>query len=143
MLLKQQNTLFEQQSEDFQTAWRIDYVQFDAASTQFVAETHMAVEYVFKSAIDHAKVVGKEMLLKLNNLAVHNTKQFEKVEQWGRLEEQARGRLEKMVKEEQARNKAELESLGRDMVTWKDQEEQMDATCQEASKERERIRATA
>ena len=59
----------------------------------------MALEYVSKSAMDRANAVGKETLLKLNNLAVHNTKQFEKVEQWARLEEQARGRLETMVEE--------------------------------------------
>ena len=32
-LLKQQNALFEQQTEDLQTAPRVDYVQFEAAST--------------------------------------------------------------------------------------------------------------
>ena len=60
-----------------------------------------------------------------------------------RLKEQARGRLEKMVKEEKARNKAELESLRRDMVVWKDQAEEMEATRWEAVKERQRFRATA
>ena len=103
----------------------------------------MALEYVSKSATDHANVIGKEALLNLNNLAVHNIKQFEKVEKWARLEEQARGRLEKMVEEEKARTKAELESLWRDIVAWKDQAEQMDATRQEAIKERQRFRATA
>ena len=44
--------------------------------------------------------------------------------------------------EEKARNKAELESLGRDMVAWKDQEEHMDATHREAIKERQRLLAT-
>ena len=142
-LLKQQNALFEQQTEDLQTARRVDYVQFEAASTQFAEETRMALEYVSKSAMDRANAVGKETLLNLNNLAVHNTKQFEKVEQWARLEEQARGRLETMVEEEKARNKAELESLKRDMVAWRDQAEKMDATRREAIKERIRFRATA
>ena len=82
------------------------------------------------------------MLLNLNNLAVHNTKQFEKVEQWARLEEQTRGRLENMVEEAKSRNEAELESLRRDMVTWKDQAEQIDATRREAIKERQRFRST-
>ena len=103
----------------------------------------MALEYVSKSAMDCANAVGKETLLNLNNLAVHNTKQFEKVEQWARLEEQVRGRLETMVEEEKARNKAELESLRRDMVAWKDQAEKMVATRREAIKERQRFRATA
>ena len=57
------------------------------------------------------------------------------------LEEQARGRLEKMVEEEKARNKAELERLWRDLVAWKDQSEQMDATRREAIQER--FQATA
>ena len=47
----------------------------------------MALEYVSKSAMDRANAVGKEALLNLNNLAEYNTKQFEKVEQWARLEE--------------------------------------------------------
>ena len=93
--------------------------------------------------MDCANAVGKETLLNLKNLAVHNTKQVENVEQWARLEEQDRGRLEKMVEEEKARNKAELESLRRDMVAWKDQAEQMEATRREAIKERQRLRATA
>ena len=82
----------------------------------------MVLEYVSKSAMGRANAIGKEALLNLNNLAAHNTnlKQFEKVEQWARLEEQARGRLEQMVEEKKARNKAELESLLRDMVAWKD-----------------------
>ena len=96
----------------------------------------MALEYVSKSATGCANAIGKEALLNLNNLAVHNTKQFEKVEQWARLKEQARGRLKKMVDEEKVRNKAELESLRRDMVAWKDQAEQMDATRWKAIKER-------
>ena len=79
----------------------------------------MALEYVSKSATDRANAVVKEAPINLNNLAVHNTKQFEKVEQWARLEEQARGRLETMVEEEKARNEAELESLKRDMVALK------------------------
>ena len=97
MLLKQQNALFEQQTEDLQTACRVDYVQFEAASTQFAEETRLALEYVSKSATDRGNAVGKEALLNLYNLAVHNTKQFEKVEQWAMLELQARGRLEKLV----------------------------------------------
>ena len=103
----------------------------------------MALEYVSKSVTDRANAVGNEALINLNNLAVHNTKQFEKMEQWARLEEQARGRLETMVQEEKARNKAEMESLRRDMVAWKDQAEKMDATRREAIKERQRFRATA
>ena len=35
------------------------------------------------------------------------------------MEELARGRLERKVEEENARNKAEMDSLRRDMVTWK------------------------
>ena len=37
-LLKQQNVLFEQQTDDLQSARRLDYVQFEAASTQFAEE---------------------------------------------------------------------------------------------------------
>ena len=59
----------------------------------------MALEYVSKSVTDRANAVGKEVLLNLNNLALYKTKQFEKVEQWARLEEQVRGRLEKMVEQ--------------------------------------------
>ena len=46
----------------------------------------MALEYDSKTTMDPANMGGKETLLNLNNLAVHNTKQFEKVEQWARLE---------------------------------------------------------
>ena len=59
------------------------------------------------------------------------------------MEEQARGRLEKMVEEEKARNKAELESLRSDMVACNDPAEEMEATRREAVKERQRFRATA
>ena len=83
-LLKQQNVLFEQQTDDLQSARRLDYVQFEAASTQFAEETRMALEYVSKSATDRANAVGKEALQNLNYLAVHNTKQFEKVEMWAK-----------------------------------------------------------
>ena len=76
-LLKQQNALFEQQTEDLQTARRVVYVQFEAAFTQFAKQTRMALEYVSKSAMDRANAVGKETLLNLINLAVHNTKHFE------------------------------------------------------------------
>ena len=65
-LLKQQNFLFEQQSEALQSARRLDYVQFEAASTQFAEETRMALEYVSKSATDRANQVGKEVLQNLN-----------------------------------------------------------------------------
>ena len=142
-LLRQQNALFEQQTEDLQIAYHINYVQFKAASTQFAEETRMAVEYISKSATVHVNAVGKDALLNLNNLVVHNRKQFEKVEQWARLKEMPRGRLEKMVEEEKARNKAELESLQRDMIAWKDQAEQIDATRRKAIKERQRFRAPA
>ena len=80
MLLKQQNVLFEQQTEDLQSARHLDYFQFEAASTQFAEETQMALEYVSISATDRANAVGKEALQNLNYLAVHNTKQFEKGE---------------------------------------------------------------
>ena len=59
------------------------------------------------------------------------------------MEEQARARLEKMVEEEKARNKAELESIRRDMVAWKDQAVEMEVTHRQAVKERQRFRATA
>ena len=85
----------------------------------------MALEYVSKSAIDHANAVGQEAHQNLNYLAVHNTKQFEKVEMWVKMEELARGRLERKVEEENARNKAEMDSLRRDMVASKDQAEKM------------------
>ena len=42
-LLKQQNVLFEQYTEDLDSARRLDYVQFEAASTQFAEETRMAL----------------------------------------------------------------------------------------------------
>ena len=142
-LPKQQNMLFEQQTQDLQTARRVNIVQFEAAFTQFAAEIRMALEYVSKSVTECANAVSKEALINLNQLAVHNTKQFENVETWARLEEQARGRLEKKVEEEKARNKAELESLRRDMIAWKDQAEEMEATRREAIKERQRFRATA
>ena len=47
----------------------------------------MALEYVSKSATDRANKVGKQALQNLNYLAVYNTKQFEKVEMWAKMEE--------------------------------------------------------
>ena len=46
--------------EELQTACRLYYVKFEAASTQFAEETRMALEYVSKSATDRADEVGKE-----------------------------------------------------------------------------------
>ena len=103
----------------------------------------MALEYVSKSATDRANAVGKEALQNLNYLAVHNTKQFEKVEMWVKMEELARGRLERKVEEEKARNKAEMDSLRRDMVAWKDQAEKMNAVRGEAAKEKRVFQAKA
>ena len=74
MLLKQQNVLLEQQTDDLQSPRRLEYVQFEAASTQFAEETRMALEYVSKSATNRANAVGKEALQNLNYLAVHNMK---------------------------------------------------------------------
>ena len=51
-------------------AFHFDYVQFEAASTQFTEETRMALDYVSKSAADRANKVGKEALQNLNLLAV-------------------------------------------------------------------------
>ena len=103
----------------------------------------MALEYVSKSATDRANAVGKEALQNLNYLAVHNTKQFGKVEMWAKMEEWARGRLERKVEEEKARNKAEMDSLRRDMVAWKDQAEKMNAVRGEAAQERRVFQAKA
>ena len=143
ILLKPKNILVEPQTKVLQTSRQIDYVQFEAASIQFAEKTRMALDYISKSATDQTDAIGKEALLNLHHLAVHNTKQFENVEMWARLEEQARGRLEKKFEEEKAKNKADLESLRRDMITWKDQAEEMEATRQEAIKERQRFWATA
>ena len=52
------------------------------------------------SATDRANAVGKEALQNLNYLAVRNTKQFEKVEMWAKMEELARGRLDRKVEED-------------------------------------------
>ena len=136
MLLKQQNVLFEQQTEDFQSAHCIEHVQFEADSTQFAKDTPMALEYVSKSATNCANTGGKEVLQKLNYLAVHNTKQFQKVKMWAKMEELARGRLERKVEEQKARNKAAMDSLRRDMVAWKDEAEKMNVTRGEAIQER-------
>ena len=87
----------------------------------------MALEYVSKSATDRANAVCKEALQNLNYPAVHNTKEFENVKMWAEMEELVRGRLERKVEEEKARNKAELDSLRRDMVAWKHQAEKMNA----------------
>ena len=135
--------MFDQQTDDLQYACHLDYVQFEAASTQFTEETRMALEYVSKSATDRANAVGKEALQNLNYLAVHNKKQFEKVEMWAVMEELARGRLERKVEEEMARNKAEMDSLRRDMVAWKDQAETMNAVRWEAAQERRLFQAKA
>ena len=132
-LLKQQNSLFAQQTEELQTARHLDYVQFETASTQFAKESCMALEYVSKSATDRANVVGKEALQNLNYFAFHNGKQFEKVEMWAKIEALARGRFERKVEEKKARNKAEIGSLRRDMTAWKDQAERMNAWKGEAS----------
>ena len=48
-----------------------------------------------------------------------------------------------MVEEEKAMKEAELESLRRDVVAWKDLAEEMEATRRKAVKERRRFRATA
>ena len=87
----------------------------------------MALEYVSKSATDRANAVAKEALQNLHYLAVHNTNQFEKVEMWAKMEELASGRLERKVEEDKARNMAEMDSLRRDMVAWKDREEKISA----------------
>ena len=89
--------------------------------------------------MDRADAISKWALQNLNHLVVHNTKQFKMVEMWARLEKQARCRLEKKVEDEKARNKADMESLRRDMIAWKDQAEEMEATRQEAIKERQRF----
>ena len=135
--------MFEQQTDDLQSARRLDYVQFEVASTQFAEETRMALEYVSKSAMDRANAVGKDALQNLNYLAVHNTKQFEKVEMWAKMEELARGSLERKVEEEKTRNQAEMDSLRKDMVAWKDQAEKMNAVRVEAAQERTVFQATA
>ena len=103
----------------------------------------MALEYVSKSATDHANEVGNEALQNLNYLTVHNMKQFEKVEMWAKQKELARSRLERQVEEEKERGKAEMESLRRDMAAWKDQAEKMSAFRGEAVKERRLIQAKA
>ena len=96
----------------------------------------MALEYVSKSAIDHANAVGQEAHQNLNYLAVHNTKQCGKVEMWAKMKELARSRLERKVEEEKARNKAEMDSLRTDMFAPKDQAEKMNAVRGEAAKEK-------
>ena len=103
----------------------------------------MALEHVSKSAMDCKNAVGKDVLQNLNYLAMYNTKQFEKVEMWAKMEELASGRLEKKVEEEKARNKEEMNSLRRDMVAWKDQAEKMYATRREAIQERRFFHAKA
>ena len=55
---------------------------------------------------------------------------------WAKMEELARGRLERKVEEQKARNMAEMDSLRRDMVAWKDQAEKMNVTRGEAIQER-------
>ena len=95
----------------------------------------MAFEYVYQWATARANAVGKAALQNLNYLAVHNTKQFEKVEMWAKMEELATGRLERKVEEEKARNKAEMDNLRRDMVAWKDQAEKMNEVRGEAAQE--------
>ena len=62
---------------------------------------------------------------------------------WAKMEELARGRLERKVKEGKARNKAEMDSLRRDMVAWKDQAETMCAVRGEAAQERRVFQAKA
>ena len=55
---------------------------------------------------------------------------------WAKMDELARCRLERKVEEEKARNKAEIDSLRRDMVARKDQAEKMNTTWGEAILER-------
>ena len=142
-LLTHLNFLFEQQSEELQSALRLDYVQFEAASTQFAQDSRMALVYISKSVTDRAIQVGKEALQNLNYLAVHNTKQFEKVEMWAKQEEWTRSRLERKVEEEKERSKVEMDSLRRNIAAWKDQEEKMSKFRMEAVKERRLIQARA
>ena len=66
--------------------------------------------------MDLTWAVRKEALQNLNYLAAHNTKQFEKVEMWAKMDVLARGRLERKVEVENAKTKAELDSLRRDIV---------------------------
>ena len=103
----------------------------------------MALEYLHKLATDHANAFRKEVLQNLNYLAVHHTKQFEKLEMWAKMEELTRGRLERNIEEEKARNKTEMDILRRNMVTWKDQVEKMNATSGEAIQERRFFQAKA
>ena len=51
--------------------------------------------------------------------------------------------MERKVEEEKARNKAEMDSLRRDMVAWKDQAEKMNAVLGEAALERRVFQAKA
>ena len=62
---------------------------------------------------------------------------------WAKMEELARGRLERKVEEEKARNKVELDSLRRNMVVWKDQVEKMSATRGEVIQEGRLFQAKA
>ena len=78
--------------------------RFEGASTEFPEASPIVLDYVSKSATDRADAISKEALQNINHLAVNNTKKFEKVEMWARLEEQARGRLEEKVEKEKARN---------------------------------------
>ena len=83
------------------------------------------------------------MIQNLKHLAVHNTKQFGKVETWVKMEELARGRLERKVEKEKARKQAEIDSLRRDMVAWKDQAEKMNVTRREVIQARRLFQAKA
>ena len=67
---------------------------------------------------------------------VHDTMQFEKVEMWAKMLELARGRLERNVEEEKARNKAEMDSLRRDLGACKYHVAKMNAVQGEAAPER-------
>ena len=103
----------------------------------------MALEYIPKLATDRANEVGKEALQNLNYLAIHNTKQFEKLEMWAKQEEWARSRLERKVEEGKERSKADMESLWRDMAAWKDQADKMSAIRGKVVEERRLIQAKA
>lgn len=99
MLLIQWNIEFKQQTEELQNYYRLDYIQFIAASTQYTEETWPVLEYISKMAIDCTNAVGKKALHNLNHLAVHNKKQVENVEMLAEMEELARGMLERQVEQ--------------------------------------------
>ena len=82
MFLRQQHlqVILDQQAAAQATAQRQDFMQFEAASSQFAEEVRLALKYSAMSAEARMQDAGREMLKHVSTLAQHNADQFSRVE---------------------------------------------------------------